>query len=710
MKNTVILKNLLIGGIFATLLVPFIVANGLFFPFITGKAYFFNVLVEILFAIWIILAFADPKYRPKKSCVLWSLGAFMLVMLVANIQGTNPTTSFWSNYERMEGYVTLVHLFAYFLIISSVFTTQKIWDTFFKSLVGVSVIHALYSFAQVAGLTKNALLTERADGTFGNPIYLAGYLLLASFITVYLLFKNKSNYGFYLYPIVLILQVISIFLTATRGSLLAWIGGIFLAFLIYAFLEPSKKYLRISVLSILLAIVLFGSLIFGLKDSAFVQNSLTLRRLSEISVSTGSVKARFVNWGIAWEAVKEKPLLGYGQGGYEYIFDQNYNPEIWDQEKFFDRVHNIIFDWLVAGGFLGLISYLSILFVIGYYLWKKDSVFSNEEKAVLTAMVLGYFVHVFFVFDNLTSYLIMFLIFAYVHHKVSKSIGIFETVNFSKGVITTVIVLIIAGTPFLVWAVNADSYIQNRLLVKGLKISDVENLDDNLNYFKEALNKRTFGEQETLIQLSSLSNRVAESPEPNDSIKKEFYDFTEQELLRYLEKTSYDLKVVSTAGLFYAKNNQIDKSLEMYQKAIEIAPKKQYLYQPVIYMYLLQGKTEEALDTAKISYEINKDNDDAWRVYLEVLISAKNAEGYNALIEDAFSINKPYRVINFSKNLLMKNPANPQNYINLALIYERVGDFDSAIEIMTELSEKFPAQKTQADKFIKELEILKAQQ
>jgi hypothetical protein len=63
------LKKIVFGitvlAVFLVPIFPLIVANSLFFPFITGKAIFFRFVVEIAFAGWVILAFMDPKYRPR---------------------------------------------------------------------------------------------------------------------------------------------------------------------------------------------------------------------------------------------------------------------------------------------------------------------------------------------------------------------------------------------------------------------------------------------------------------------------------------------------------------------------------------------------------------------------------------------------------------------------------------------------------------------
>ena len=56
-----------LGALFLIPVMPFVVINSFFFPFITGKAFYFRILVEIAVAAWILLACLDRAYRPPKG-------------------------------------------------------------------------------------------------------------------------------------------------------------------------------------------------------------------------------------------------------------------------------------------------------------------------------------------------------------------------------------------------------------------------------------------------------------------------------------------------------------------------------------------------------------------------------------------------------------------------------------------------------------------
>src|SRR3989338_6077616 len=109
-----------LSALFLIPLAPLIVANGFFFPFITGKAFYFRTLVEIAFVAWAVLAVLDKEYRPRFSIIGLAVLAFVLWMFVADAFAINAHNAFWSNFERMEGWVLLAHLLGFFFATSAV--------------------------------------------------------------------------------------------------------------------------------------------------------------------------------------------------------------------------------------------------------------------------------------------------------------------------------------------------------------------------------------------------------------------------------------------------------------------------------------------------------------------------------------------------------------------------------------------------------------
>ena len=144
MKYEKILRNLVLTLIFIIPFVPLVVCSSLFFPYIVGKNTLFRVLIELAVGGWAILALFNERYRPRFSWILGGVLTLVGVMFFADLLGENPLKSFWSNYERMEGWVTLLHLLGYFMVLTGMLNTQKLWHRFFNTSLLVSVWISLY--------------------------------------------------------------------------------------------------------------------------------------------------------------------------------------------------------------------------------------------------------------------------------------------------------------------------------------------------------------------------------------------------------------------------------------------------------------------------------------------------------------------------------------------------------------------------------------
>ncbi|MHB1086469.1 MAG: O-antigen ligase family protein, partial [Minisyncoccota bacterium] len=411
------LRWIALGGIFALPFVGLLVTSSLFFPYITGKNFAFRIIVEVITAAWLALAIVNPSYRPRRSLLLGALALFVLIIGVADVFGAYAFKSLWSNYERMDGWVTIAHLLAYTIVASAMLQSEKLWRWLFWTTLGVSAYLSLYGLLQVTGKVALGLggvsgLSGRIDGTFGNPIYFAVYMLFHVFIAAMLWAQQwvekgpgKRLYISAAYGSIIALDTVALFLTGTRGTMLGIIGGTLLsALLMLIFARKSRNVWRASA-AVVFGIFALTGLFFMVKDQAWVQKVGFLNRLASISLSDQTTESRFVNWSMAWEGVKERPILGWGQENYALVFDKYYDPRMYKQEPWFDRVHNIVFDWLVAGGFLGLITYLSIFIVALWTLWRSGG-FTIAERSLLTGLLAGYFCHNFFVFDNVTSYIL----------------------------------------------------------------------------------------------------------------------------------------------------------------------------------------------------------------------------------------------------------------------------------------------------------------
>ncbi|MFA6095240.1 MAG: O-antigen ligase family protein, partial [Candidatus Paceibacterota bacterium] len=494
-----------IGSIFLIPFIPFIVSSSLFFPFITGKNFIFRILTEVSLASWIMLALRDAAYRPRKSAILWAFVAFVAIIGIADISGVNAWKSFWSNFERMEGYVTLLHLLGMFIVAGTMLSTERLWERFLQTSLGASVVASLFAVFQLAGVFTINQGGVRVDATFGNATYLAIYLVFNIFFAL-IFFARSRGWGARAgYAAIVILHSAILYHTATRGAILGLLGGLLLSALLIAIFDKKERVMRTTAWSVIGAIAVIAIGFTLAKDTDFVRSSPVMSRFINLSLNETGSQARAYVWPMAIEGWKERPILGWGQENFNYVFNKDYDPRMYHHEQWFDRTHNAFLDWLVQGGILGLLAYLSLFVSAVYLLWRKCPDASFTEKALLTGLGAAYLFHNLFVFDNITSYTLFVSILAYVHFRsarLSKPAALDKDEvddGDTRMIGAFVLVLLVASLYFF----NYRGYATSQSLLDAMRSSTVSpiRIPDAIASFEKALSYDTLGRPEVVERM-----------------------------------------------------------------------------------------------------------------------------------------------------------------------------------------------------------------
>ena len=121
------------------------------FPYTTGKAFAFRLAISLLFILWSALALRCPRYRPARTPILVALSAVVVLWALAAAFSPNPSRAFWSNFEKMDGFVTLLHLYLLYVMASSVFQSKRHWHAFISVLIATSslvCVHAVFEIGR----------------------------------------------------------------------------------------------------------------------------------------------------------------------------------------------------------------------------------------------------------------------------------------------------------------------------------------------------------------------------------------------------------------------------------------------------------------------------------------------------------------------------------------------------------------------------------
>ena len=714
------LKRVIVIGLFAAAIItPFYVSTAMFFPYITGKNFLFRIVVEIIFALWLILALSDARARPKSSPVLWAAVATLSALILSTIFGVDPYRSFWSNFERMEGLISHLHLAAYFLVLASVFKTEIEWRRFLYAVSASGAVMAVYGYLQAFGITAISVQSGlRVDGSFGNASYMAVFMLFNVFIAVYLFATEKKNWLKAIFAAMVILGAPVVFLTATRGAILGLVGGFIVLAVLLAVLMKDKA-IRTAAISVVLGVIILISGFLLAQNREFVAKNYVLSRFANLTFAERTIQSRFTIWGMSFEGFKERPILGWGLDNYNQIFNKYYQPSLWLQEPWFDRSHNIVFDWLASSGILGLLAYLSMWASALYVLWKKYFLDASREKLVLAAvtssLLAAYFFHNFFVFDNIISYILFFTILAFVHFQAvsDKEKDTLSPINLFYSAI--IVFLLILSLYFL----NVKPISANIALLKTLKdiSAQGQNVEVVLSDFQKALSYNTFANQEIREQLSAYTNGVVASDLPQD-LKIKAVSLATAELEKQTKETPDEVRAYIFLSSMYGNVGRHKDALAVIERALELSPKKQQIFFLLADTYLALGDGQKAYGAVKFAYESDPEFESAVKNFAIVaIINGRVSEAEEALVRKFGTIIVPdqslvtayARAGEFSKvrdiwlEFIKTEPQNAQYRVNLAATYMELGRPQEAIKELERAIELNPQFKEAGEYFINEI-------
>ncbi len=743
MNNTnIIVKYAIIIGLCIIPFIPLYVADTMFFPFITGKAFAFRIIVEIVFALWLILllrekgtsvAGTDKSVAPRVNSMSIAVTLFTLIVLIADLAGLNPLRSIWSNFERMEGWLTIAHLWAYFIILSSVFGSgeygKKNWHNFFNIVLFSGFIVAVYGAFQFFGWAEIHQGASRVDASLGNSAYMAVFMLINAFLSAYMAITVSRTPKVWFYSILFAIFSFIMFQTATRGTILGWIAAVLISCVIYTVFGradkgQSNKSRYISAMIVALTIILSIVFYFN-RDAQWIKNNEVLGRLATISLSDTKTQARGYIWPMAVNEIFDSPkttIIGVGQENFNYIFNANYNPEMWKHEQWFDRAHSVFLDWLVASGILGFLSYLSLYVISFLYILKSNM--TVGQKSALIGLLVGYGIHNIFVFDNQTSYVMFFTFLAFIHSmksgKIYKCFLNLEK-NLSEDYITVrdyiytpVIVIVLLSSLYFI---NIRPIQANRGLIELFKVCNSGGSNLTVKTFEKVFKlDQTVANQESREQILNCIGNIIRGGESIQK-KTEFYQFAQKEINKQIATTPNDARIYIIGGSFYNSIGDWKTATPLLEKAMELSPNKQSIVFEVALNYLNIGKKKEALDILEKTYLLAKDNDTAKIAYIMALVSNNQDTKAKELFGDdteifsderiinAYIVSKQYsKAIDIYKRLLKNDSDNQEIYSSLASIYLMDKQKGLAIQTLNTAKDKFPLLKDQINEVIKQIQ------
>ncbi|HBZ66637.1 MAG TPA: hypothetical protein DEO70_07350 [Bacteroidales bacterium] len=278
-----------------------------------------------------------------------------------------------------------------------------IWRFFWAYLIPLGVV-VVYSTVHHASFGFNEEIGNSVMTPFYND-HTAYGAILALMLPPALVLSFNRDFSFYVRLAgvgVLTLLLIGLFLSYSRA---AWIGSFAgLAVAIAVWLKIKFKYIFLAIASIVTVFSVFQREILdrlekNKQDSSanFVEH---VRSISNISSDASNLE-RINRWQAAFRLTKERPLLGWGPGTYQFV----YAPYQMTREKTIistnagdkGNAHSEFIGPMSEQGIPGMLIVVALVIVVVYYgLSLRHKLTDRRMRAVSLAVTVGlitYFVH-----------------------------------------------------------------------------------------------------------------------------------------------------------------------------------------------------------------------------------------------------------------------------------------------------------------------------
>lgn len=700
-------------------LAPLVVVNGFYFPFITGKAFYLRILIEALVAAWVVLALLDSAYRPRFSWIGATVVLFVVWLAIADSFAPNALKAFWSNFERMEGWVFLIHLLGFFFAASAVLRVTKLWRQWWYASLSVAALVTLYALLQLGGALQIHQGDTRLTASFGNSIYLAIYLLFSAGVAAWLSVTERMVWLRVLLGGGALVFAGLIFFTGTRGTAVALFVTLLLGGLLTA-CTGGKRARRYALAFLALAIVGGGSLYLA-RHSPVVASNDALSRIANMSAH--QLDVRFTIWGIAWQGALERPVFGWGQEGFNYVFNKYYDPSLYRQEPWFDRAHNTFMDWLSAGGFPALLLYLGLFGTALTLLWRpslgrgsteastpnvRRSEISRAERVVLTCVLVGYAVHNMTVFDNLYSYIYFFAILAFIDSQVARPIPRLASAPEIAPEAGTTYALPIAAVLALsaMWTVNVSGMRVAGQLIAAMS-AHPQGYAGNLAMHKELAARPGFALQEVREELVTFATRLIPDPAVPQQVKEQAAVLAIQEMQKHVERYPHDARARMQLSYAYRVAGVLEGAYREVEAALALSPRKPHFWIEAGLLLWDGGDAARANDAFQKAYALAPQFPELSLYAAMGKIAIGELEEAERVVGEAYGTTTPvdhdllalaYARAGAWKPLIallarraQKEGAGPEAWFALAQAYYESGDRAGAIRTLTDAAVRFPA-------------------
>ena len=236
-----------------------------------------------------------PATLGDYSKIIWLIKAILLYLIFYNFTHSD-------GHERISRIDFVLQNFIRFATISAVICYQQYFDIFKLNSVYIPIVAPTQYVTLMPGYP-----TPRVVGMLGNP-NVQGYVLTLAIVSIIYFILNKRKKISYLTLTVLF---IALFMTLSRGALVALVVGSVYLFLMYK--KPNTNLFITKTVVIVLLVIVFYIAYHLFLENETLYNAIFYRfELLENATEDISFVARYDGWRINWNYFKVSPFFGVG--------------------------------------------------------------------------------------------------------------------------------------------------------------------------------------------------------------------------------------------------------------------------------------------------------------------------------------------------------------------------------------------------------------
>lgn len=340
------------------------------------RVWFFQRWVEVLVIVSLFNIRTLLAPRSIDGTLLKLLLLFVCTAVLSSIVGVDMKKSIAGNFWRADGLATVAHeiLLAVFLLL---WWKRSLWrGTAWSIALGALVTSA---WAVVEGVRWNIFKDPNAwqwNGaigvSFGNPVFLAGYLVVTLPVWAYLFHSVKKIFSRVAVLLFLLVQLSAIMLTKSFGGIAGI--GLFILCWIWFFAKGKRRMAWIAIAGVIVFPGILG----------IVQVKLSQRQ--PIFIMAEGRNRIFAKAILAWT---KRPILGWGWANFDYAFTATDWPYHFLDDAYVDNAHSSLLEMLTTTGIMGLAAYVALVGYAASALWRRR----DGQSIYILWMLFLYLVH-----------------------------------------------------------------------------------------------------------------------------------------------------------------------------------------------------------------------------------------------------------------------------------------------------------------------------